>query len=179
MVVLISHHFLYFLYLIYTMKSTKNKVYDKTNIQLVKSIFSQKLQEKKEIGVHPDTNVGIFQAKNINEGMTISGVHITCILACLCSEFVVIKKDTFYKNIPSQDTIFAPGQKIRINNKDKKAESLINNRNIYKLILPETEAVHFLSNKKDYIYINNIQTICGSDEKIDLEENKNNDDLHL
>jgi hypothetical protein len=152
------------------MNSAKNSMNMINQYHILKSLFSQKIQENKEIGIHPDTNVGIFKAKNINEGMTISGVYISGIITCACSEFVVVKKDTFYKNIPSQDTIFAPGQKIRINNKEKKVESLINNRNIYKVLLPSTEAIHFLSDKKDYMYINNIQIICEN-------EYKNNDDI--
>jgi hypothetical protein len=161
------------------MKNIKNNLYDNSQNYLMRSLFSQKIQDKKEIGIHPDMNVGIFKAKNINEGMTISGVYISSILTCSCSEFVVIKKDAFYKNIPSQDTFFAPGQKIRVNDKDKKVESLINNASIYKLILPETDAIHFLSNRKDHIYINNIQVICGNDTKNDGLEYKNSDDLYL
>ncbi len=159
------------------MKIKKNN-FDSTNhYNLSRNLFSQKTQEKKELGVHPDTTISVFKARNVNEGMTISGVYISSVISSPCSEFIVIKKDTFYKNIPSQDTIFAPGQKIRINNKDRKVESLINNISIYKTVLPETNAIHFLSTKKDYIYINNIQTICNNDTIID--EHKNTDDLIL
>lgn len=161
------------------MINIRNNIICSNHNHLAKSLFSQKINEKRQIGVHPDMNVGIFKAKNINEGMTVSGVYISSVINCSCSEFVIIKKDTFYKNIPSQDTIFAPGQKIRINNKDKRVESLINNKNIYRLILPETEAVHFLSNKKDYIYINNTQVICNNDNKNELDEYKINDELNL
>ncbi len=160
------------------MQNKKNIIDCKKYNQIARSLFSQKLQEKREIGVHPDMNIGVFRAKDVNEGMTISGVYISSIIACPCSDFVVIKKDAFYKNIPSKDTIFAPGQKIRINNKDKKVEALIDNINICKLILPETEAIHFLSTKKDYMYINNIQTVCGNDIKSD-DDIKNNEDLFL
>jgi hypothetical protein len=156
------------------MKNQKNNTNNKNYSLLASSILS----EKREQGIHPDMTVGAFKAKNVREGMTISGVYISDIIENSCSEFVVIKKDTFYKNIPSRDTILSPGQKIRINDKDKRVETLIDNVNICKLFLPETQTVHFLSNKKDYIYINNIQTVCGNNKK-DISDCKNVDDLYL
>jgi hypothetical protein len=156
------------------MKSQKYNTNNKFN-----SLFGSSISlEKKEQGIHPDMIVGAFKAGNIRKGMTISGVYISDVIENPCSEFVVIKKDTFYKNIPSRDTILSTGQKIRINDKDKRVETLIDNNNIYKLILPETKTVHFLSNKKDYIYINNLQTVCGNNKK-DNDDCKNIEDLHL
>ncbi len=156
------------------MKNQKNN----TNNKNYSLLGSPILSEKREQGIHPDMIIGVFKAKNIREGMTISGVYISDIIENSRSEFVVIKKDTFYKNIPSRDTILSPGQKIRINDKDKKVESLIDNVNVCKLFLPETQAVHFLSNKKDYIYINNIQAACGNNKR-DTDDCKNIEDLHL
>jgi hypothetical protein len=163
-----------FMYVIYKMKSQQNNTNNKKY-----SLFGELMHfEKKEQGIHPDMIIGPFKAKNIREGMTVSGVYISDIVENPCSEFVVIKKDAFYKNIPSRDTILSPGQKIRINDKDKRVETLIDNINICKLFLPEIKTLHFLSNKKDYIYINNIQTLCGNNKKY-IDDYKNVEDLIL
>jgi hypothetical protein len=156
------------------MKYIKNNREGKNNILFDSSILS----EKKDQGIHPDMIVGAFRVKDIRPEMTVSGVYISDIVEKLCVEFVVIKKDTFYKNIPSKDTFLSPGQKIKINDKDKRVETLIDNKNIYKLTLPETKSIHFLSNKKDYLYIHNIQIVCGNYKK-ELDDLKINDDLYL
>lgn len=156
------------------MKSQKNNTDNKNCVPLR---TTQQL-EKREHGIHPDMIAGAFKVKNIQKGMTISGVYISDIVENPCSEFIVIKKDTFYKNIPSKDTFLSMGQKIRVNNRDKRVETLIDNNNICKITMPKTNSVYFLSNKKDYLYINNIQIVCGNNKKED-EDSKINEDLFL
>jgi hypothetical protein len=153
------------------MRGKKNNINNKKDNVLCGLLLSQKLGEKNGPGIHPDTIVGVFKAKDVREGMTISGINITKVIESKSSEFIIIKKDTFYKNIPSRDTILSPGQKIRIDDKDKKVETLVDNKNIVRLIIPETETYFYLSNKKEYMYINNIQVVCGNDKKND-EDNK-------
>lgn len=136
------------------------------------------INNNKSSGIHQDTIISAFKASNINKGTTISGVYISNIIKNNCSEYVVIKKDAFYKNIPSRDTYLVPNQKIKIDGKDKKIESLIDNINIKKITLKNSTSYNFLSDKKNYLYINNLQILCNCDKKY-IEEKEKNDDLFL
>jgi hypothetical protein len=163
--------FYHFLLNIYKMK--KNNINNKGENILSDFLLSE-IFEKSSPGIHPDMIIDVFKAENIRKGMTISGVYISDIIEDMSSEFVVIKKNSFYKNVPNKDTILSPGQKIRVNDKDKRVESLIDNNNIYRLLLPDTQIYNFLSYKKEYLYLNNIQVVCGNDKKYN-EDNKNDE----
>jgi predicted XRE-type DNA-binding protein len=135
-------------------------------------------KENLSCGIHQDMNINAFKVNNINKGMTVSGVFISDVVKNKCSEFIIIKKNTFYKNIPSRDTILTCNQKIRIDNKDKKAEALIDGVNIKKIILPESNTYNFLSDKKNYLYINNLQILCDCDKNY-IEDDIKNSNLFL
>lgn len=151
-----------------------NNIEDKNN--LLSSLNFAK--ENSPCGIHQDMNISAFKANNINKGMTVSGVFISDIVKNKCSEFIIIKKNTFYKNIPSHDTILSRNQKIKIDNKDKKAESLIDGVNIKKITLTGSYVYNFLSDKKNYLYINNLQILCDYDKKF-IDDDIKNSNLFL
>jgi hypothetical protein len=127
---------------------------------------NEKIINSKEPGIHPDTIIGIFKAKDIREGMTIAGKHISGILKFKnMTQFILIKKDAFSANIPSKDIILSPYHKIKFNGIEKKVESFINGDNITKVSLPSTTAYHLLTNKKDYICVQNLYVACGNENK--------------
>jgi hypothetical protein len=147
----------------------KNKKNNNNNNMIRVSLLLQNSMEKKEPGIHPNMISNVFKVKDIRKDMTISGVYISDIITNKCSEFIVITKDTFYKNIPSQDTILSVGTKIRINDRDRKVELLVDNINIIRIFLPETLTYYFLSDKKNYLCVNNIQVLCGHDKKDNVD----------
>jgi hypothetical protein len=156
------------------MKHKYNNFFEK-NYNLLSSLD---INNKQSSGIHQDMITNAFKVCNINKGMTISGVFISDVIKNKCSEFIVIKKDTFYKNVPSRDTYLTPNQKIRIDNKDKKIESLIDGVNILKIFLKNSMSYNFLSDKKNYLCINNLQILCDCDKKY-IEEKEKNEDLFL
>lgn len=136
------------------------------------------INDKLPSGIHQDMITNIFKVCHINKGMTVSGVFISDVIKNKCSEFIVVKKDTFHKNIPSRDTFLTPNQKIKIDNKDKKIESLIDGVNIKKIILKNATSYNLLSDKKNYLCVNNLQILCDCDKKY-IEEKEKNEDLFL
>lgn len=166
-----------FIYILYTnYKMTYIKKDNLTgNDQYVRfdPVTNRILSKKRDQGIHSSMISGVFKVSHIRKGMTINGVHITGINKKKNSEFVVIKKNALGKNVPSNDIIVSPGQKIRINDNDKKAESLIDGEKINKVYLPQTTTYHFLSDKKEYICIYNLLIVCSNNNK--YGENLNNE----
>lgn len=127
---------------------------------------NEKIQHNKQPGIHPDMIISAFKVKDIREGMTICGKKITGILKfSKMKEFVLIKKNAFYENVPSNDVILSPHHKIKINGIEKKVEMFLNADNVININLPETTTYHLLTNKKDYICIQNILVECGNENK--------------
>ena len=108
--------------------------------------------------------------------MSINGVHVTGIEKNKVSSFIVIKKNALGQNIPNKDVILAPDQKIRINDKDKKVESLVNNKTILKKMYNDSYAYSLMSNKVDYLCIHNLFVVCGNKSE---NENINNENTNM